>query len=279
MRIVRPAGLALLPTDPSASSEQGGTPDAGRAVPEKGTPDCGGAAAPSVLIDGRDSTGIDERVRPASTWTRQQKRIFHRVKSLLLYWECANYAVLWVVLTTARGGNNKILAYHHKKLRNSIERKLGYQKLEFLHVQTAEGNGVLHVLWAWKIPKGKNKGVFYIDQQWLSEQWLDIHGASYVFINRYGRGRMSSHRVSRYLVSQYVSNQDALVRVSWSRLRSLGFPLARTWNKFKSIWKSNHSRKVSHKEFIKAWERLIDVRSCWLGEQQYAIWDNDLNEL
>ena len=279
MGTVRPPTPVLLPIKPYASSEQGGKPDAGGDAPDTGAPDGGGEAAPSVLIYGRDSTGIDKRVRPASTWTRQQKRIFHRVKSLLLYWECANYAVLWVVLTTARGGNNKTLAYHHKKLRNRIERKLDYKKLEFLHVQTAEGNGVLHVLWAWKIPVGRNKGVFYIDQQWLSQQWLDIHGASYVFINRYGRDRMSSHRVSRYLVSQYVSNQDALVRVSWSRLRSLGFPLARTWNKFKSSWKSYHSSKVSHRKMIEAWERLIDVRSCWLGEQQYAIWDNDLHEL
>jgi hypothetical protein len=263
-----PDGLLARGEDATVAADGGGTPAPAGAS-------AGGEAAPSVLIYTRDSTEAyteeekkkdqeqlkAEIVKSRPIWSRQQKRIFQRVKSLLLYWEGANYDVLWVVLTTAVGGNNKKLAYHHKMLRNRIERKLGYKGIEFIHVETMEGNGVLHVMWAWKRPPGKNRGVFYIDQQWLSQEWQDIHGARYVFIKRYRGGKPSSARVSRYLVSHYVSNQDALVRVSWSRLRALGFPMAKTWTQFKSIWKRAHSSKVPYREFIAAWERLILMRN------------------
>ena len=213
------------------------------------------------------------------SWTKQQKRIFHRTKSLLFYWEAARYDVLWVVLTTAVGGDPSALAYHHKKLRNRIERELGFTGLEFIHVQTAEGNGVLHVMWAWKLPPKKNRGAFYIQQEWLSQQWQEIHGAPYVFIKRYRAGGVSAQRISQYLVSQYVSNQSALVRVSWSKLRSLGFPLGPTWQQLKSHWKRYKSASVSFSKLIAAWESLLVTRSCTLGETQFAVWNGKLQEI
>jgi len=290
MDTVEHPGSPLPLPDQLVTQSNDGSPDAGRDA-TLGAPAGGGEAAPSVLIYVQDSTDdnqdkdrekeklIQEINNARPVWSRQQKRIFQRTKSLLLYWEGANYDVLWVVLTTSKGGTAKKLAYHHKMLRNRIERKLGYKGVEFLHVETAEGNGVLHVMWAWKRPHGKSRGVFYIDQEWLSQQWQDIHGAAYVFIKRYRGGKPSSTKVSRYLVSQYVSNQDALVRVSWSRLRSLGFPMSRTWQQFKSIWKHYHSHRVPYKAFIEAWEQLILARYCRLGNEQYLICDNELREL
>lgn len=221
-------------------------------------------------------TPEQEKTKRPSRFTRQQKRIFQRAKSLLFHWEGCNYDVLWVVLTTAVGGDAKALAYHHKMLRNRIERELGFAELEFLHVQTGEGNGVLHVMWAWKLPPGAQRGTFYVEHSWLSQQWKEIHGAPYVYIKRYRAGGASAQRISQYLVSQYVSNQSALVRVSWSRLRSLDFPLSQTWYDLKSTWRQEHADTVPFPDFIRAWESMLLHGTCQLGDTTYGIRHNML---
>jgi hypothetical protein len=55
----------------------------------------------------------------AGEWTRKQKRGYHRVRSLLWFWECHQFQVLWVTLSTAEGGDAEKLTYHHKQLRLS----------------------------------------------------------------------------------------------------------------------------------------------------------------
>jgi excisionase family DNA binding protein len=104
----------------------------------------------------------------AGEWTRKQKRGYHRVRSLLWFWECHKFQVLWVTLSTAEGGNAEKLTYHHKQLRQRIERQLGYSGLEYYQVRTEEGHGVLHIFWAWRVPDGERPRHFWISQQWLS---------------------------------------------------------------------------------------------------------------
>ena len=77
----------------------------------------------------------------AGEWTRKQKRGYHRVRSLLWFWECHQFQVLWVTLSTAEGGDSEKLTYHHKQLRQRIERQLGFQGLEYYQVRTEEGHG------------------------------------------------------------------------------------------------------------------------------------------
>ena len=72
----------------------------------------------------------------AGEWTRKQKRGYHRVRSLLWFWECHQFQVLWVTLSTAEGGDAEKLTYHHKLLRQRIERQLGFQGLEYYQVRT-----------------------------------------------------------------------------------------------------------------------------------------------
>jgi hypothetical protein len=91
----------------------------------------------------------------AGEWTRKQKRGYHRVRSLLWFWECHQFQVLWVTLSTAEGGDAEKLTYHHKQLRQRIERQLGFQGLEYYQVRTEEGHGVLHIFWAWRVPDGE----------------------------------------------------------------------------------------------------------------------------
>jgi hypothetical protein len=68
----------------------------------------------------------------AGEWTRKQKRGYHRVRSLLWFWECHQFQVLWVTLSTAEGGDAEKLTYHHKQLRQRIERQLGLSGLGVL---------------------------------------------------------------------------------------------------------------------------------------------------
>ena len=82
-------------------------------------------------------------VRPE--WSRKQKRGYQRIRSLLWFWEAHHFQVLWVTLSTADGGQADKLTYHHKQLRQRIERQLGYRGLEYYQVRTEEGHGVLHI--------------------------------------------------------------------------------------------------------------------------------------
>jgi hypothetical protein len=69
-------------------------------------------------------------VRPE--WSRKQKRGYQRVRSLLWFWEAHHFQVLWVTLSTAEGGQADKLTYHHKQLRQRIERQLGLSRLGVL---------------------------------------------------------------------------------------------------------------------------------------------------
>ena len=130
----------------------------------------------------------------AGEWTRKQKRGYHRVRSLLWFWECHKFQVLWVTLSTAEGGDAEKLTYRHKQLRQRIERQLGFQGLEYYQVRTEEGHGVLHIFWAWRVPDGERPRHFWISQQWLSSQWEALHGAPVVWIKAYQPSHRSRNR-------------------------------------------------------------------------------------
>ena len=78
-------------------------------------------------------------------WSRKQKRGYQRIRSLLWFWEAHHFQVLWITLSTAEGGRANKLTYHHKQLRQRLERHLGYRGLEYYQVRTEEGHGVLHI--------------------------------------------------------------------------------------------------------------------------------------
>ncbi len=143
----------------------------------------------------------------AGEWSRKQKRGYHRVRSLLWFWESHQFQVLWVTLSTAEGGDAEKLTYHHKQLRQRIERQLGFAGLEYYQVRTDEGHGVLHIFWAWRVPDGERARRFWISQEWLSSQWEALHGAPVVWIKAYQPSHRSRNRLSRYVISQYVQDQ------------------------------------------------------------------------
>ncbi len=148
--------------------------------------------------------------------------------SHLTYWQTQGYGVLWIMLSSANPGGLETLTRHFQRLREEIERKLGYKGLEFLAVKTREGNGVLHGYLAWK-----GTGIFYVPQPWLSKTWDRIHGAPVVWVNKVRRGGKDRRRLSKYIVCQYLAEQNALVRLSSSWGRTFGFPLRRVWAAFR----------------------------------------------
>ncbi len=203
----------------------------------------GGGGYPSLVTSYKPSSNKDYATDKQSSakstfpvWERQQKRGYHRIQSCLQYWQGNGYQVLWVMLSTANGGNAGNLAYHHQRLRQRIERKLGYQGVQHYQVRTAEGNGVLHAFWAWRAQDGFRQRSFYVKQAWLSRQWHDIHGAPIVWLARVRSGRVSRHELSRYCMAQYVSGQAGYQYMSWSWGRTFGFPLVACWRAFKELW-------------------------------------------
>lgn len=192
-----------------------------------------------VAIEGGGSPSFNNTLSSSNEriWSRQQKRAYHRFLSLLRYWQAHGYQVLWVMLSTAEGGDGKSLAYNHQILRQRIERKLKYKRLEHCQVRTSEGHGVLHVLWAWRSSPGERGRSFYVGQKWLSEQWEEIHGAKVVWIKRMKLGAGSRRKVSKYCVTQYCAEQEGFEYMSWSWGRTFGFPLVAMWRSFKAMWK------------------------------------------
>ncbi len=213
---------------------------------------------------GRFSLPKEDNSNQRGEWSRKQKRGYQRIRSLLWFWECHDFKVLWVMLSTAPGGDASKLTYRHKILRQRIERKLGYAGIEHYQVRTEEGNGVLHVFWAWRPAPGQRTRNFWIDQEWLSEQWSQIHGASVVWIGAYRPGRKSRNRLSRYVISQYVQDQNGYVNMCWSWKRSLGFPLGAVWNTLKGMWRNRNAMRVLQGQselpwitLLRTWENLL----------------------
>ena len=221
----------------------------------------------------------------SSNWTKQQRRIFQRLTSWCYEAKSRNCQLSRVDLTTAIGGPAHLLRRHLQELRRRVERDLDYKGIETFVVETSEGNGVLHMVWAWV---GDRQ--FIIDQKWLSEQWATIHGAPIVYIRWMNLAKDSIRRVGRYFAVQYLSDQrGALVRMSWSWKRSR-FAIGKAW-KFmcRALWQINRHRQacdwrhpqpdLPFSDLLIAWENLLDRGWCVLGSTLFVSKDRQVVEL
>lgn len=137
---------------------------------------------------------------------------------------------------------------------------------------------------------------FYIPFDWLQENWKDIHGAFHVNVKRIGGSSKDARRLSRYLVSQYCGDQDALVRLSQSKP---GVPMGKMREALRRAFKGMPERhEYAHtlsdlppdefarelkrnlwQKFKAAWDQLVMTGSCelfgvklvWLGEQLIRV--------
>jgi len=223
--------------------------------------------------------------RGSSDWTKKQKRVFQRLTSWCYEAKSRDCQLSRVDLTTAVGGPAHLLRRHLQELRRRIERNLGYKGIETFVVETSEGNGVLHMVWAW----GGDRE-FVIDQKLLSDLWATIHGAPIVFIRRMNLGKDSIRRVGRYFALQYLSDQrGALVRMSWSWKRSR-FAIGKAWafmiREFRkrsreSTWCGTNPGlvDVSFADLLVAWEKLLSRGWCLLGETIFCVQKRNIIEL
>ena len=229
----------------------------------------------------------DEFADP-SEWTRQQKRTFHRVHTLLSYWEQNGYQILWNTFTSSPDSDDADrLAYNHRRLRQTVERAHAardrhgelrdlqhIREIETLVIRTSEGpdgKGVLHTFWAWKPPEGNHSLDFFIPHHWLAHQWGRIHGPYdehaeeaieplYVWIEKVGtKDYHSRESLAGYCVSQYLGEHgDALENVSWSWERTLGGSVTEAWEAIRGITESTEKA-------IEVWHRVLGGETVTLS--------------
>lgn len=96
---------------------------------------------------------------------------------------------------------NKIETYYPGSLADDL------LKIEYLAVQTSEGNGVIHALIIGD----------YLPQKWLSAEWKRIHSAWNVDIRAPKNGPDGNMQFARYILAQYVRGQTGIQRVNCSQ--------------------------------------------------------------
>lgn len=130
----------------------------------------------------------------------------------------SGFQCYFLTLTSAPDSPPDRLRRDWQALRKRIAREYDVEPsvIQYRGVDTTEGHGVLHFLVAVPAGWGGAKG-YFADFKWLQQAWTEIHGAFHVNVKRVKHGDGHARRLSRYLVTQYVSDQDALVRMSGSR--------------------------------------------------------------
>jgi hypothetical protein len=258
----------------------------------------GGAAprsgAPAAFLDKGDRN-VPSHWRPS--WSRTQWTIRRTVLDRLRYWQVQDYECLWVTLTSAPTSSATELRKHFQVLRKRIIRELDFPHLEYVCVDTREGHGVLHMIWACKLPEGHWRLRFRVDFQWLQEAWKDIHGAFHVNIKRIGGQDHDARRLSRYIVAQYCGDQNALVRLSQSKtdfsfskarnalLQALrGLPeryefLQRLSGSLSGEDFSRAANQFLRLHFRQAWDELVRARSCAAYGVQFVWADGALQRV
>jgi len=175
-----------------------------------------GAPAPAPFLDKEGRNLPEKTSRPS--WTKKQWQTRREVIDRVRFWQSEGYQCLWVTLTSSPSSPLKRLRADFQVLRKRIDRQLGFPGVEYVCVDTREGHGVLHMIWAWRDPNPAKRASFYIPFDWLQAQWKRIHGAFHVNVKRIGEADRDARRLSRYIVAQYCGGQNALVRLSQSRL-------------------------------------------------------------
>jgi hypothetical protein len=188
--------------------------------------------------------------------------------------------------TDTKVGNGSKLRKHLQELRRRVERVYGYKGIETFIVETSEGGGVLHMVWAWEGSRS-----FYIPQAWLSEEWERIHGAPVAWIAKMGGSRKDQKCVSKYLVTQYLADQSgALVRVTYSWYRSK-VAIGKAWESLKRLssvtsraaerWDGRTWERyyvVPMAEMVAAWQSLLETGEAMLGESLIILRGRDVVE-
>src|SRR5258707_766707 len=102
-------------------------------------------------------------------WTKRQFVMRRTLMDRLSLWAAAGWSVQWVNLTSSPVSEGRRLMAHFLALRRMMATRLGVA-VEHAGVRTSEGHGVLHVLMAAKVVRGKAWSTV-CNQKWLSATW------------------------------------------------------------------------------------------------------------
>jgi len=153
-------------------------------------------------------------------WTVKHWRIKGALRDFLLWSESVGGHRFFLTLTSSRvSGSRERLRRDFQALRKRLARKLQIDPSEVAYcgVDTTEGCGVLHLLVS--VPRGKGRNArFLVSVEWLRAAWVEIHSAQQLRVVPVRSDKSTARRLSSYMVSQYVAGQDALVRLSRSRI-------------------------------------------------------------
>ena len=155
-------------------------------------------------------------LKPRRKWSKKHSSCKRTVQYLLLHWMRQKRQCHFTTLTGSPTSNPKELRYHWQLLRRRIETYLAWPRgsIHYRCVDTEEGHGVLHIVLSLPIaPKA-----FWIDYSVIRGWWLELHGAVQFRTDEIGIGQDHAARLSTYIVSQYVGNQDLSIRTSGTRL-------------------------------------------------------------
>lgn len=194
--------------------------------------------APAPLLVYNDISAPDDSTAPIavsvdyrtlSAEQRRGKRLFSTLQSGLI-WN-ADKSMRFLTLTSANDSPKDVMHSFHRlitRIRKTAVSDLvdaGYLalnkienyypgsladallKIEYLAVQTSEGNGVIHALIIGD----------YLPQKWLSAEWKRIHSAWNVDIRAPKNGPDGNIRFARYMLAQYVKGQTGIQRVNCSQ--------------------------------------------------------------
>jgi len=134
----------------------------------------------------------------------KQRRGYRRALSGLTIGSSVGADLRFLTLTSSLKSPRMV----QKSLQILVKRiRRTFGKFEYCYVRSSEGHGVLHLLY---------RGCF-IPIAWIRHAWYEIHGAFEGWITRVEDRKGGIGGISRYLVSQYMSNQSGYVRGSASR--------------------------------------------------------------
>ncbi|GAH96845.1 unnamed protein product [marine sediment metagenome] len=168
--------------------------EGGSQVPTLGS----GSAGGSPSLDNYVPKLTAEEVAVYRNRKRKRKRAYQRIKSGLAVGGCLRF----ITLTSSPDSDPARLGRDLSNLVKRIRRKYG--KFEYVAVKVLEeGYGVIHII---------ARGAF-IPQRELSKDWKSLRNAPIVDIRAITR---TPSRVGNYIISQYVSNQAGVTRLSWS---------------------------------------------------------------
>jgi len=140
-----------------------------------------------------------------------------------------------------------------------------FANVPYFSVHTSEGNGVLHCVLACD----------YIPFEWIMENWVEIAGTCYIFINdpysskrrRFRRGTRSEADVAHYLMAQYVGIRQPDFVYGWSRNWVYkGFTkdyaeLRRVCKDYSKVYVNRYGLEwypVDYRKLWVEWEKMVD---------------------